>query len=119
VWRIRDVYPGSKFFHPGSRVKKIPHPGSGSASEDLSVVNPKSGFYALGNMIQDVHPGSDLDFLPIPDAGVKKVPDPGTATLLCTTLFYLPPLRFHYVRGCWNQTQGLYCSDFGIGSQTF
>jgi hypothetical protein len=25
--RIRDVYPGSEFFHPGSRVKKIPDPG--------------------------------------------------------------------------------------------
>jgi hypothetical protein len=27
VLRIRDVYPGSKFFHPGSRVKKAPDPG--------------------------------------------------------------------------------------------
>ncbi len=26
VLRIRDVYPGSAFFHPGSRVKKIPDP---------------------------------------------------------------------------------------------
>jgi hypothetical protein len=28
VLRIRDVYPGSEFFHPGSRVKKAPDPGS-------------------------------------------------------------------------------------------
>ncbi len=28
VLRARDVYPGSEFFHPGSRVKKIPDPGS-------------------------------------------------------------------------------------------
>ncbi len=34
-------------------------------------------------MIRDVHPGygsridTDLDFLPIPDPGVKKAPDPG------------------------------------------
>jgi hypothetical protein len=26
VLRIRDVYPGSEFFHPGSQVKKIPDP---------------------------------------------------------------------------------------------
>jgi hypothetical protein len=39
VLRIRDVYPGSKFFHPGSRVTKIPDPGS--ASKNLSVFNPK------------------------------------------------------------------------------
>jgi hypothetical protein len=26
VLRIRDVYPGSEFFHPGSRVEKIPFP---------------------------------------------------------------------------------------------
>jgi hypothetical protein len=27
-------------------------------------------------------PDTDLDFLPIADPGVKKAPDPGTATLL-------------------------------------
>jgi hypothetical protein len=30
VLRIWDVYPGSEFFHPGSRVKKILDPGSTS-----------------------------------------------------------------------------------------
>jgi hypothetical protein len=29
LW-IRDVYPGSEFFHPGSKVKKISNPGSAS-----------------------------------------------------------------------------------------
>jgi hypothetical protein len=28
VLRIRDVYPGLEFFHFGSKVKKIPDPGS-------------------------------------------------------------------------------------------
>jgi hypothetical protein len=28
VLLIWDVYPGSEFFHPGSRVKKVPDPGS-------------------------------------------------------------------------------------------
>jgi hypothetical protein len=30
------------------------------------------------NVIRDVHPGSGYLFLPIPDPGVKKAPDPGT-----------------------------------------
>jgi hypothetical protein len=33
--------PGSEFFHPGSRVKKIPDPRVGSASMNLSIFNPK------------------------------------------------------------------------------
>jgi hypothetical protein len=74
---------GSEFFHPGSRFKKIPDPGSGS--KNLSIFNPKTCFYALGNMIRDVHPESGsriLIFYPfrIPDPGVKKVPDPGSGS---------------------------------------
>ncbi len=38
----QDVYPGSVFFHPGSRVKQIPDPGS--ASKNLSILNPKNCF---------------------------------------------------------------------------
>jgi hypothetical protein len=34
--------PGFEFFHPGSREKKIPDPGSGSASKNLSIFNPKT-----------------------------------------------------------------------------
>ncbi len=41
VLRIRDVYPGSECFYPGSRVKKFPDPGSASASKSLSIFNPK------------------------------------------------------------------------------
>jgi hypothetical protein len=53
-------------------------------------------------MFRDVHPripDRDLDFLPIPDPGVKKAPDPGSgsATLLfsdVTTLYLiLKPMR--------------------------
>jgi hypothetical protein len=40
-YRIRAVYPGSEFFYPGSRVKKIPDPGSGSASKNLSILSLK------------------------------------------------------------------------------
>ncbi len=42
VLRIRNVYPGSQFFHPGHRVKKIPDPRSASASKNLSISIPKT-----------------------------------------------------------------------------
>jgi hypothetical protein len=84
---------------PDPRGKKIPDPGSGSASKNLSFririkefkyfITKKNCFKAPGNMIQVVHPGSGsririLIFLPIPDPGVKKAPDPGSrsATLM-------------------------------------
>jgi hypothetical protein len=52
----------------GSRVKKIPDPGSGSASETLSIFNPKKFFLAFGN-IWDVHvPESDDIFRKIQSA---------------------------------------------------
>jgi hypothetical protein len=54
--RILIVYPGSEYFHPGSRVKKIPDPRSASASKNLSIFNPKIVFKALGNMFWDVNP---------------------------------------------------------------
>jgi hypothetical protein len=38
--------------------------------EELKYLNPKN--FALGNLIRYVHPDPDLDFLPIPDSGVKK-----------------------------------------------
>jgi hypothetical protein len=37
VLRIREVYPRSEFFHPGSRVKKIPDPGSASKKKRIKV----------------------------------------------------------------------------------
>jgi hypothetical protein len=33
-----------------------------------------------------------------------------------STLLHLLPLRFHWVGGCWDRTQG--CCDFGGDSQT-
>jgi hypothetical protein len=47
---------------PGSRVKKIPDPGSGSASKNLRIFNPKF-FSKLSD--------PDLDFLPIPEPGSR------------------------------------------------
>jgi hypothetical protein len=84
--RIRDVYPGSEFFHPGSRVKKIPVPVSESASMNLNILAQKL-FPGSWKMIRNFHSGSGiriLNFLlPIPDPGSsgKKALDPGSATL--------------------------------------
>jgi hypothetical protein len=58
---------------------QIPDPGS--ASKNLSILTQKIGFYALGNMIRVVNPGSGSCFFPIPDPGVKKAPNSGSATL--------------------------------------
>jgi hypothetical protein len=66
--------PVPNFFHPGSRVKKIP----GSASKNLSIYLKKF-FKAIGNMIRDVHPGIGiLVFYPSRIQGSKRhrIPDP-------------------------------------------
>jgi hypothetical protein len=47
--------PVSNFFHPGS---EFFHPGSWIRIKEFKYFNPKNGFYALGNMIRVVHPGS-------------------------------------------------------------
>jgi hypothetical protein len=70
---------GSEFFHPGSRDKTIPDPGSGSAQNNLTIFNPEKRFKAL----KKYDPGCSsriLIFYPsrIPDPGVKKAPDPGS-----------------------------------------
>ncbi len=71
----------TNFSHPGSRVKKIPEPGSTSALKNLSNFNPKNCFLAPGNMIRDVHPGPESWLLTHPGSKGQKVtksriPDP-------------------------------------------
>jgi hypothetical protein len=73
--------PDPNFFHPGSRVKKIP--GSVSASSNLSILTKKlflsSRKYDPKYSSRIGIPDPDLDFLPIPDPGSrgqKKAPDP-------------------------------------------
>ncbi len=70
---------------PGSKRFRIPDPGSASRNTGISVFNPKKCFSAIGNMISDVHPRIRIPipgswFLPIPDPGVKKAPDPVSKT---------------------------------------
>jgi hypothetical protein len=68
-----------------SRVKKIPDPGSGSASKSLSIFHLKHCFIFLRNMIWNVNPrsGTLIQILifhlsQVLDLGVTKAPDPGS-----------------------------------------
>jgi hypothetical protein len=81
----QDKHPGFDLFLPGSRVDNISDPGSGSASKNLSIFNPKKLYYVLKNKIRDIHLGSWIwiffhprSWIRIPDPGVKKAPDPGS-----------------------------------------
>ncbi len=80
--RIRDVYPGPpdpnfSILDPGSKRFRIPDPDPHKRIKVF--LTQKNSFYAIGNMIRDVCTSQtpDLDFLPIPDPGVKKhrIPD--------------------------------------------
>ncbi len=67
VLRIRDVYPGSDFFHSGSWIQGWQDPGSGSATKNFSIFNAKNLYWVLKNRIRNVHPGSRIlapDFFP-------------------------------------------------------
>jgi hypothetical protein len=88
-----DVYPGSwirvfasRIPDPESRVDKIPDPGSGSASKNLSNVSPKTAtkFSKISPRMFLPDPGSRilvLDFYPSRIQGSKKHRIPGSATL--------------------------------------
>ncbi len=66
---------------------KIPDPGSGSASKNLSIFNPKMSLssrkYDLGCSSQI--PDPDLDFLPIPDPGSRGQKGTGFRTRIRNT----------------------------------
>jgi hypothetical protein len=83
VLRIQDVYPGSKFFHSGFRVEKIPDPDPQQriyvAHKSVTIT-----YLALRNMrFSFLIPYSDLFHLGTldPNPGVKKVPGSGSAIL--------------------------------------
>ncbi len=89
--RIRDVYLGSRIRISLTRIQgqKIPNPGSGSASKNLSVLTQKIVFKLSkiwsGLLIPDPDPGSW--FLPIQGPGVKKAPDSRSRIRICSTGF--------------------------------
>ncbi len=82
--RVRDVYPGSEFFHPGSRVKKILDPGSRIRIHVklFKYFLSKQLFLSSRQYDPGCHPGygSRIRILIfylcwISDPGVKKAPD--------------------------------------------
>jgi hypothetical protein len=93
VWRIRDVYPGSRI-----RLFPIPdpnclHPGSRILIKEYKYFNPPKKQKKWFQSSKKYNPGCssripdpDAEFLPsrIPDPGVKKAPNPesGSATLV-------------------------------------
>ncbi len=111
--RIRDINPGSRiriFFQYGSRVKNILSSRIHSASNNLSILTqkivPKFSEIWYGMFIPD----PDLDYSPIPDPGVKKVPDSGSATLYSNHGAGFDTYLNSYLlewsgESCWNFTQ--------------
>ncbi len=61
--RCLSRIPDPDFSIPNPGPKRFPDPGPGSASKNLSIFHPKIVSKALGNMIQDVHPGSRIRIL--------------------------------------------------------
>ncbi len=78
--------PESEFFHPGSRIKKIPNPRSGSTSKKLSIFNRKKLFlnsrtYIWSGMFIPIR---ILIFYPsrIPVSNMHRIPDPDSHATL-------------------------------------
>ncbi len=106
--RIRNVYPGYEFFHSGSgsMVKKITDLGSGSASKNLSIFNPKKLSEIWSGMFIP-----DLYFLPIPNLGSRgqkstRSPESESATL-CISKF------LNQICNCACTASGYWCSTWG------
>ncbi len=83
VLRIRDVYSGSRIRISPCRIPDLKDPGFGSASKNLSIFNPKTSFYDLGNVIRDVNPGSRIKIRIFSHPGSRiqgskrhRIPDP-------------------------------------------
>jgi hypothetical protein len=73
-----NVYPGSEFFHPGYRVKKIPDPGSGSAPQILSIFIQANFTMLLEIWSGMFFPDPRSGFFPsrIPGSTKHRIPDP-------------------------------------------
>jgi hypothetical protein len=106
--------PGSEFFHPGSRIQGQKYSGSRIRIRIKEFKYFKTKILFLSS--RKYYPGCstwipdpDLDFCPylIPDPGVKRAPDPGSATLVdtmrscsCGSLGVLTPVT-GWLGGCY------------------
>jgi hypothetical protein len=100
------------FTHPGSGGQK--GTGSGSATLGVCLHRMMRKYLLLAVEEGMPGPGPDLDFLPIPDPGVKKAPDPefGSATLgvclrTCSQLLRQTCLLSGLFEGCFQDTSPL------------
>jgi hypothetical protein len=91
VLRIRDAFPDPIFFHPGSRVDKIPDPDP--LKEFMNFLTQKTDHFSKirsGLFIPD--PGSG--FFPIPDCGsesqIQGLKNTGSATLVRDIMCFCP-----------------------------
>ncbi len=101
--RIRDVYPGSEFFHPGSELSpsriptvSIPDPGSRIRIKEFKCYNPKKPKkWFISSRKNDPGclsriPDPDADFLPIPDPGSRGQKGTGSQIRIRNTESNLP-----------------------------
>jgi hypothetical protein len=73
--------PNFSIIDPGSRVKNISDPGSGSASKNLSIFLTQKIVSKLSkNMIQDVQPGSGSSFFTHPGSRIQGRGQKGTGS---------------------------------------
>ncbi len=107
VLRIRDVYPGSEFFHPGSGIRIFPSRififPSGSRIQIFSIPDPgiriKEQKYLTQKILSKlseiwsglVIPDPDPDFLPIPD---PQHCQSQVLSLLIICIIYLPSFLY-------------------------
>ncbi len=81
--------PDPNFFHPWIRIRIFPIPDPGSASKNVSILNPKKLFPSPRKYDPGCSPRiRNLISYPfrITDPGVKKAPNPGSATLRIRTV---------------------------------
>jgi hypothetical protein len=111
VWRIRDVYPGSRIrlfsiSDPGSRITvSIPDPGS--SLKNISILTPKKAkkwFLSSKKYIWVVHPGSWIRMLTFSHPGIRiqgskrhPIPDPGSGSATLDRLPTFFKIRCQYL----------------------
>jgi hypothetical protein len=77
--QVPSYFPRIRIFRPGSRFQGQKGPGSGSATNNVSIFNPK---IVIGTSSRKYEPEwvSWVRVFFLPGSRVKKAPDPGSAT---------------------------------------
>ncbi len=94
--------PGSDFFHPWSRVDKVPDPDQ----RIVSICNPKNWYLVLNNYIWDLHPVSWIWIFSHPASGsrikwwskTRWIPDPDSQHWLeVKSLYHIPDFKMNFI----------------------